>query len=138
MGVAQPVAVPVDLRGGSMGASEGERRGTARQSDTLEMLQSIAQRLALSIDNARLVEQAQELAQQELEVNAISTKIQGVTSMSEIVKTALSELARALGASQAAIRMGIDLEKQIKPVEAPIELKAQAPLSIRSGEKRTE
>src|SRR5258708_22326213 len=113
MGVAQPVAVPVDLRGGSMGASEGERRSSARQSDTLEMLQSVAQRLALSIDNARLFEQAQELAQQELEVNAISAKLQSMTSMNDIVKTAVGELGRALGAQQASIRLGLDLGKSL-------------------------
>src|SRR5258708_8352379 len=107
MGVAQPVAVPVDLRGGSMGASEGERRGTARQSDTLEMLQSVAQRLALSVDNARLFEQAQEVAQQELEVNIISARLQGASNMTDLVKTAISELSRALGANQASIRLGV-------------------------------
>ncbi len=102
----QIVAAPVELRGRIIGAIEVEMSGSVRQSDALEMLQSVAQRLALSIDNARLFEQAQELAQQELEVNAISAKIQSVTNMDEIVETAIGELSRALGASQASIRLG--------------------------------
>jgi GAF domain-containing protein len=78
-----------------------------RQSGALEMLQSVAQRLALSIDNARLFEQAQELAQQEFEVNTISARIQGATSMDEIAELAISELGRILGAEQASIRLGV-------------------------------
>ncbi len=108
-GDKQIIAVPVELRGRAIGAIEVETSGTGRQSDTLEMLQSVAQRLALSVDNARLFEQAQDLARQELQVNAISAKLQGATDMGEIVKTAIGELGRALGASQASIRVGLDL-----------------------------
>jgi GAF domain-containing protein len=103
------VVVPVELRGRAIGAIEVETSGTARQSDTLEMLTSVANRLALSIDNARLFEQAQELAQQELEVNAISARMQGVTNMNELLKTAINELSRALGAEQASIRLGVTM-----------------------------
>ena len=101
------VAVPVELRGKAIGAIEVETDGSMRQTETLEMLQSVAQRLALSIDNARLFEQAQELAQQELQVNTISAKLQGITGMDEIVKVAVDELSRALGAEQASIRLTV-------------------------------
>jgi GAF domain-containing protein len=106
-GDRQVVAVPVELRGRAIGAIEVETTSASRQSDTLEMLTSVANRLALSIDNARLFEQAQELAQQELEVNAISARMQGVTNMNELLKTAINELSRALGAEQASIRLGV-------------------------------
>jgi GAF domain-containing protein len=114
-GDRQIVAVPVELRGRAIGAIEVETRGSVRQSDAIEMLQSVAQRLALSIDNARLFEQAQELAQQELEVNAISSKLQGVTGMNDLIKIAISELSRTLGAEQASIRLGVDLQKELEP-----------------------
>jgi GAF domain-containing protein len=106
-GDRQVVAVPVELRGRVIGAIEVEMGSAVRQSDALEMLQSVAQRLALSIDNARLFEQAQELAQQEFEVNTISARIQGATSMDEIAELAISELGRILGAEQASIRLGV-------------------------------
>jgi GAF domain-containing protein len=106
-GERQIVAVPVELRGRAIGAIEVEMNENVRQSDALDMLQAVAQRLALSIDNARLFEQAQELAQQELEVNAISTKMQGVTQIDEIVITAIDELGRALGADTASIRLAV-------------------------------
>src|SRR5258708_11296584 len=109
----QIVAVPVELRRRAIGAIEVETRGSVRQSDALEMLQSVAQRLALSIDNARLFEQAQELDQQEFEVNAISVKLQGVTGMNDLIKIAISELSRTLGAEQASIRLGVGLGKEL-------------------------
>ncbi|HVO41958.1 MAG TPA: GAF domain-containing protein [Aggregatilineales bacterium] len=99
------VAVPVELRGKPIGAIEVETDSTTRQTETLEMLQSVAQRLALSIDNARLFEQTQELAQQELEVNTISARLQGINTMDEIIKVTVDELSRALGAEQASIRL---------------------------------
>jgi GAF domain-containing protein len=102
----QVIAVPVELRGKAIGAIEVETDTLLRQTETLEMLQSVAQRLALSIDNARLFEQAQELAQQELEVNTISARLQGVNTMEEIVKMTVDELSRALGADHASIRLG--------------------------------
>jgi GAF domain-containing protein len=112
-GERQIVAVPVELRGRAIGAIEVETRGSVRQSDAVEMLQSVAQRLALSIDNARLFEQAQELAQQELEVNTISSKLQGVTGMNDLIKIAINELSRTLGAEQASIRLGVGLHKDL-------------------------
>lgn len=100
------VAVPIELRGRPIGAIEIELEGKVRQAETLEVLQSLAQRLALSIDNARLFEQAQELAQRELEVNAISTSLQTINDIEGLARATLQELARALGAGSASIRIG--------------------------------
>jgi GAF domain-containing protein len=106
-GERQTVAVPVVLRNRPIGAIEVEVKASVRQLDALDMLQAVAQRLALSIDNARLFEQAQELAQQELEVNAISAKLQGITDIDEIIETTVGELGRVLGAEQAMVRLGL-------------------------------
>lgn len=109
--MAQPngrmlVAVPIELRGRPIGAIEIELEGNVRQAETLEVLQSLSQRLALSIDNARLFEQAQELAQRELEVNAISTSLQTINDIEGLARATVQELTRALGAAHAAIRIG--------------------------------
>ncbi len=100
------VAVPIELRGRPIGAIEIELEGSVRQAETLEVLQSLSQRLALSIDNARLFEQAQELAQRELEVNAISTNLQTINDIEGLARATIQELTRALGAAHAAIRIG--------------------------------
>lgn len=102
----QLIAVPIELRGRSIGAIEIELGSAMRQTETLEVLQALAQRLALSIDNARLFEQAQELAQRELEVNAISTNLQAINDIDSLARMTLQELSHALGAVQASIRIG--------------------------------
>jgi GAF domain-containing protein len=103
----QLVAVPIELRGRSIGAIEVELGSATRRTETLEVLQALAQRLALSIDNARLFEQAQELARRELEVNAISTNLQAINDIDGLARATLQELSRALGAVQASIYIGI-------------------------------
>jgi len=102
----QVLAVPIELRGRVLGAIEVEIAGLLRQAETLEILQSVSQRLALSIDNARLFEQAQELAQREMEINSISTTLQGINDLNELARATVQELGQALGASQASIRIG--------------------------------
>lgn len=103
----QIVSVPVELRGYIIGAMEVELHAGVNQADTLEMLQSVAQRLALSVDNARLFEETQQLAQQELQVNSISGKLQSLNDIEDVLRTTLHELSQALGADQAAIRLGV-------------------------------
>ncbi|GAB4551941.1 MAG: hypothetical protein OHK0023_19450 [Anaerolineae bacterium] len=102
----QLIAVPIELRGRCIGAIEIEPGVAMRQTEALEVLQALAQRLALSIDNARLFEQAQELAQRELEVNAISTNLQAINEIEGLARATLQELSRALGATEASIRIG--------------------------------
>jgi GAF domain-containing protein len=102
----QIIAVPIELRGRAIGAIEVEMEGAIRQTETLEVLQSVAQRLALSIDNARLFEQAQDIAQRELEVNTISTNLQSLNDIDDLARATIQELSRALGAAQASIRLG--------------------------------
>lgn len=105
-GQVQAVSVPIELRGQVIGAIEVELGTDAHGGEALEMIQAVAQRLAVSVDNARLFEQTQELAQQEFELNSISAKIQGVTDVQELVKVALHELSSAINADTASIRLG--------------------------------
>ncbi len=101
-------AVPIELRGETLGAIEIELTENLRQADLLEMLQAVAGRLALNIDNARLFEEAQQAAQQELQVNAISTKMQGVTDIDDLLRTVVNELGRTFNAKHASVRLGIE------------------------------
>ena len=114
------IGVPVELRGQIIGAIEVEFNGNLQNlgnsTETIDMIQAVAQRLAVSVDNARLFEQTQELAQQEFEVNNISAKIQGVTDIQDLIKIALHELSSAIDADAASIRLG----------QLPVEAEARA------------
>jgi GAF domain-containing protein len=100
------VAVPVVLRGEVIGAIEVESGGDVDATNTLDMMQAVAQRLAISLDNARLFEEAQSATAQEQRINQIVTRYQSANSVDDLLRITLTELSQALGAQRGAIRLG--------------------------------
>jgi len=100
------VAVPVVLRGEVIGAIEVEPGEEVEAGNTLEMMQAVAQRLAISLDNARLFEEAQAATAQELRINQIVTRYQSANSVDDLLRITLTELTQTLGAERGAIRLG--------------------------------
>jgi GAF domain-containing protein len=101
------VAVPVELRGEILGAIEVEVAESLRQADLLELVQAVSDRLALSVDNARLFEDAQDSASQELRINAIATKMQGVGDVEELLQTVLREMGATLDATHGRLQVTV-------------------------------
>jgi hypothetical protein len=66
----------------------------------------VAQRLALSLDNARLFEEAQSTTAQEHYINDIVARYQTVNSVDDLLRITLTELSQTLGAQRGAIRLG--------------------------------
>ena len=99
------VAVPVMLRGEVIGAIEVEA-GTETSPETIEMVQAVAQRLALSLENARLYEATRQAAMQEQRINDIAARFQTVSTVDELLRVTLSELSDTLGAERGSIRLG--------------------------------
>ena len=93
------VAIPLKLRGQTIGvldvrSKKGER--TWKQ-DELTMLQAAAERAALALENARLVESAQRRAARERAIGDISARIGSASQLESILQTAVEELGRKLG-----------------------------------------
>lgn len=99
------VAVPVMLRGEVIGAIEVEA-GQESNPETLEMMQAVAQRLALSLENARLYEATLQAAAQEQRINDIAARFQSVATIDELLRITLAELSETLGAERGSIRLG--------------------------------
>lgn len=99
------VAMPVILRGEVIGAIEVEA-GTETSPETVEMMQAVAQRLALSLENARLYEATLEAAAQEQRINDIAARFQSVVTVDELLRITLQELSETLGADTSSIRLG--------------------------------
>jgi putative methionine-R-sulfoxide reductase with GAF domain len=74
----------------------------------LQLLQTIAGQLAVALRNARLVAQIQQEAEQAALINAINRKIAQTTDIDAAMRVALTELARALETSEAAIHLHTD------------------------------
>jgi GAF domain-containing protein/HAMP domain-containing protein len=101
-----PIAVPVRLRGQTLGAVEWEVPVTEYNDDKLELAQELANRLALSLDNARLFQESQRAAERERVVNSIAAKLTAQTEIDAILQTAVREVGQALRAPQVSIRLG--------------------------------
>jgi GAF domain-containing protein len=113
------LCVPIRLRDQTLGAVEFRRPSSAQwTAAAVELAQVVAERLALSLENARLFEQAQTTAQREQMVSQISGKLTGTTDIDQILQTAIRELGLALGASQTMIRLAPGEEDADPPAES--------------------
>jgi len=100
------IAVPIELRGEVVGAIEVEVDSEMPAQDTIDMLQAISSRLAISIDNARLFEETQEATAQEQRISEIVSGYQSAQSVKELLEITLQGLAEAIGAEEGSIRLG--------------------------------
>lgn len=100
-----PIAVPLRLRGQILGAVEWELLAQEMHESNLQLAQELADRLALSLDNARLFEESQAATERERLVNTIASKLTVKTDIDEILQTAVKEVGLALRAPQVNIRL---------------------------------
>jgi GAF domain-containing protein/HAMP domain-containing protein len=100
----QEINVPIILRGETIGTlsvqvPKGEHIGT----DQVDLIKAVAERVALSAENARLFEATTRRAERERIVSDITTRIRGTNDPQEMIRTAGEELQRALGATRVEI-----------------------------------
>jgi len=103
------LAVPVVVRNEVVGVlgvePEGPREWT--QAD-LSIMEGIAQRTALAVENARLYIEAQRAAQRERMVSSIAERLQRAPSLSLLLESAAKELASALQTDGVYAEISID------------------------------
>ncbi len=99
------VAVPVILRGEVIGAIEVDP-GRATPAETIEIAQAVAQRLAVSLESARLYEETRQSAYQEQQISEIAARFGTTGTVDELLRIALVEVGATLGANGGAIRLG--------------------------------
>lgn len=100
-----PIAVPVQLRGQTLGAVEWEIPANDLNENKLQLAQELANRLAISLDNARLFQESQRAAERERVVNTIAARLTPQTEISDILQTAVREVGQALRAPNVTIRL---------------------------------
>jgi PAS domain S-box-containing protein len=101
------LALPLVSRGQALGALTIQSRQQAAFSvDDIAVLQTMADQLAITIDNANLIEQAQGRAERERRVRAIADQIHRGASAEVILGSTLTELSQLLGASKSVIHLG--------------------------------
>jgi GAF domain-containing protein/HAMP domain-containing protein len=95
------ISVPIILRGETIGTlsvqvPKSERVGT----DQVDLIKAVAERVALSAENARLFEETNRRATREHLVSDITTRIRSTNDPQEMINTAMQELQRALSATR--------------------------------------
>ena len=95
------VAVPIELRGEIIGTLIVQTPSAdALNQDQVDLIKAVAERVALSAENARLFEETTHRAERERLVSDITGKIRSVQDPQTMIQTAMEELRNALGASR--------------------------------------
>ena len=111
---AQIAALPVRVRGEVIGVLEMERDGEHPWTEVeLSLAETLVERLALAVENARLYEQATQAAEREQLVNRIAQDVQEATSVDEVLQAALTELSDVLGASRGLVQISPKLKQSL-------------------------
>jgi GAF domain-containing protein len=73
--------------------------------DELTILNAVTRQAALALENARLVEASQQLAERERQINQITANIHQAANFEAILKTTVTELAKVLNVHEASIQL---------------------------------
>lgn len=106
------LAVPVKFREQVIGvihiqAADDKRRWTE---DEIMVVQSISDRAALALENARLFEETVRRADQEETIAHITTRISASSDFKHIMQITVQELGQALGATRSFIQLGAPIQ----------------------------
>jgi putative methionine-R-sulfoxide reductase with GAF domain len=100
------MAVPITIGGHTLGVLDIQENVTnGLQEKDIELVQSLANQVAVALQNARLYTQAQLQADRETLLNSISQRIQRATSIEAALQVAAEELGRTMGASRATVQL---------------------------------
>lgn len=101
------VTLPVKLRDQTVGVVNIKGiRDRNWTEDELDVIQAIMERAALSIENARLLEESRTTAERERVIGEISARISSGTQVEEILRTAVQELGAHIPGVQVTVEVG--------------------------------
>jgi GAF domain-containing protein len=100
------LTLPIVLRGQVIGALQLRHKpGRAWQPDEIETLGSVAERLALALENARLIEETQRRVAREQLTREITDQMRESMNVSTILQRTIQQLGQAVGAEEVAVRI---------------------------------
>lgn len=100
------VALPIIVRNEVVGAMEFELpHDDELPGGALELVTAVGQRLGLALENRRLFDETQRIAQREGLINDIGTELQATTSVDTIIQRTANRLQEMLSAQQVTIRI---------------------------------
>jgi putative methionine-R-sulfoxide reductase with GAF domain len=114
------IAVPIMLGDVVLGVLDVQHNipGGLRQSDA-ELIQSIANQVAIALQNAKLYQDVQYKAEHETLVNRVSQRIQHAATIEHVLQVAAEELGNALGGRRTNIQLSMRSENGPETRERP-------------------
>jgi len=101
------VAVPITISGRVLGVLDVQQNTVGGLTlEDADLLQSIANQVAVALQNARSYQQAQRQADREALINAIGQQIQNAATVESVLQIAARELGQSLGAKRATAQVG--------------------------------
>lgn len=99
------IAIPLILRGTQIGTLKLSTPNPSREwsEDEIALAQATAERTALAIENARLLQEAQKRASKEKTIGQISAKIGSLVNLDNIIQSTVQELGNTLPGTDVAI-----------------------------------
>ncbi|RLC90783.1 MAG: hypothetical protein DRI37_00400, partial [Chloroflexi bacterium] len=101
------LSVPITLRDQEIGLLNLRAEGEAFSPETVSLVKEVAGRLALAMENARLLEDTRRRAQQEQLLRAATAHMHESLDMETVLKTAANEMYAALGLDEIVIRLAM-------------------------------
>lgn len=99
-------AIPIAIGDQVLGVLDVQHNVSLSFNDlTVDLLESIANQVAIAIQNARLFSEAQKQAEREALILSINQKIQAETTIEKVLETAVRELSQALAPQKATIQI---------------------------------
>jgi GAF domain-containing protein len=114
---ASAVAIPIRLRDQVIGVLNLRSARGPIAAEVIAFAEEVAGRLALAMENARLMEGTRQRAARDRMVAEIATRMRGTLDMDTVVRSALEGLSQAAGGAHVTLRMG-DAGKLLEPVRA--------------------
>jgi GAF domain-containing protein/HAMP domain-containing protein len=104
------LAVPIKLRDQVIGVLDLSIGAKSVSPEIRNMVGEAASRLALVLESARLLQEAQRLALREQQINWIASRVRGSVNLDTILQNTVRELGRSLGAARTYIQIGGDIQ----------------------------
>ena len=108
------VAIPVKLRNTTLGVMNVQFNRDKVSQNLIHLLETSAERLAVALDNARLLEEIQLQAERDRMVTDITGKIRSSSDIDQILRTAAGELGKTLGVSEVVVQLHSPKNQNVK------------------------
>jgi GAF domain-containing protein/HAMP domain-containing protein len=102
------LAVPMKIRGEVIGVLNLQFDNNIVPSESQALIEELANRLGLVMENARLLETAQRRVEREQLLAEVTVRMRETLDIDEILKTAVQEIGEKFGINDAEIRLGVD------------------------------